>query len=147
MTPTEASRLKKKLHEQYMRDVAAIDRVLELSKRREGNGLMPEMEAIAPGNGGEAIQSESDAGRFGHANPAFEAEILKIISGRLVGDFKMAEVYEVVGQEKPDLAGRKSTISWAVSGLVHGGKIVKVQAGRGRRPGIYRVAETATTQN
>jgi hypothetical protein len=82
--------------------------------------------------------SESHTRQFGHANAEFEDEIFRIIDRKIDGEFRLGDVLKVVGEAKPELAGRRSTISFALSGLVHAGKIKVLHRGRGSRPGIYR---------
>ncbi|MGD0059666.1 MAG: hypothetical protein ABSD58_09645 [Verrucomicrobiia bacterium] len=143
MTPTEAKRLKKKAYDRYMREIHAIDTVLELSQRNEA-GKRLDADVIISLNGGNSDQPER---QFGHSNPEFEDKIFRIIAEKLSGDFKMADVMQVVGEAAPEFTGRRSTVSFAVSGLVAAQKLTVVQQGRGRRPGIYRVAlEPATKE-
>jgi hypothetical protein len=150
MTPSEAKRLKKRLQEQYQRDVEAIDRVLELSlrKKRNGNGNdSPRYLPIARPVGAELAvnhlvqdaPTQTAQENFGHANSEFEDMIYTIIQLRFEEEFKIKDVMEAVGAAKPELANRRSTVSFALSGLVARGKAVVIQQGRGRRPGIYRL--------
>lgn len=148
MSPSEARRMKKKLQEQYQRDIEAIDRVLELSLRRKRDGTpspryIPRLELAGNVTVNTLIQdvptSEAPVEHFGHANTEFEDSILEIIRGQVPADFKIKDVMEAVVQRRPEMIGRRSTISFALSGLVARGRAVVVQQGRGRRPGIYRL--------
>jgi hypothetical protein len=139
VTPTEAKRLKKRLHEQYLRDVASIDRVLELSQRG-ANRSIAAVVAAQP----DTTARLAGPTPFGHSNPDFENEIMKIIDQKIMGEFKITDVVKVVGESRPDLAGKRSTISFAVSGLAKRGNLLVMQQGRGRRPGIYRRSNEAS---
>lgn len=134
MTRGEAKRLKKKLKEKFDQDMSAIDRVLELSGQKPLNGSDKPVVTVIEAPAGKATENNED---IQEGSVKLQNEIFEIISDKLTGNFKVKDVLRVVEHAKPELASRRSSISFAISALATAGKLTVIQRGRGRRPGIY----------
>ena len=118
-----------------------------LMKKRSPPGAI--RRRASPGRHNRVAKSESTPAKspeptngsgdktIGHANTQFEDSIFKIIEDKFAGNFKTTELFETVGKEKPELAGHRSEISFALAGLLHRKKVRRIQKGAGKQPGIY----------
>jgi hypothetical protein len=138
MTPAQKKRWEDRAYKRYQKELEAINLMFELAQKP---GRIKTRRAGRPdANGNGEANHESPPAPFGHSNPEFEGMILRILFEKLTGNFTLADAMRVVGEAKPELQGRRATISFALSGLIRAGKVEIVQRGRGRRPGIYRLS-------
>ncbi len=139
MTPAQKKRWEDKAYKRYQKELEAINLMFELEQKHV-RSIRTRRTGRTDANGNGQTTEEATPARFGHANPEFEGMILRILFEKLVGNFTLADAVRVVGEARPELQGRRTTISFALSGLIRAGQVEIVQRGRGRRPGIYRVS-------
>lgn len=129
MNVTEIESLKKKLLEQYKRDIDAINRVAELLQgATNGNGEHPVVER-APD-----LPQLRTRTRFVNVRQA-----VRYAAKRMDGEFGIDQIEKFIRETNADLAAnmKREDVSFGLWKMAKEGELKVIQQGRGRRPSIY----------
>ncbi len=137
MNRAEYERLKRKADEDYRQNLAAIERVWNISQRLGEGESSPTRGAIVASKSNEEQVSEPFGGN-GRIGKGSLREAIRITIAALAESFTLPQIERTLKTKHPNWEIKRASVHTTLIRLVEEGEIEVVTQGSGRRPSEYR---------